>query len=310
MAGKVGYSDVAPFFKSEPNGQKTWWDSRSTVEMPTDLEDRNPVLQGWLSDDCPKLAGLRYAKYAWDLDSWTEYWDIYRPETKGCYYFGSADCAGYLNQFLPNPVTGRRSPVFDVWKALIFSSGDASMAAFEEQFYARIRQPEVKEAVLAVDELVRRLLRNHFTDETGKVDIYAYLDCMERFGKDTLPECRERFERIADDDARKPTSLHHTIEGDVMWFAWALHLECAQSVAAPDAEATAVRAILLAGIAQGCAFDYAFRRGYRTRKEYRAADSTSRASIWSRSLLCAGDFSLGARELRELFRIRTYGDQS
>lgn len=54
---------------------------------------------------------------------------------------------------------------------------------------------------------------------------------MERFRRNTLPECPEQYALIPDDNGRKSSALHHTIEGDIMWFAWAVHLECAALVA-------------------------------------------------------------------------------
>ena len=334
MSGGVGYGDIASLLASESKGLRNtratgtnvpvalssnWWELRSGMKVMNEAERRawasgleslDPLVRAWLSDDCPTLRAEKYAKYAWELDAWTEYWDIYHPETKGCYYFGSTEHAGFLNQFLPSP-SGGRSPVFDAWKSLALCSADEPhVPALQERFQSLLRQTEVSEAVSAVDELVRRLLRSHFADERGELDPYAYLDAMERFGKDTLPECQERFDRIADDDPRKSTSLHHTIEADVMWFAWALHLECAQLVAPPDAAAGAERNVLMAGIALGCSFDYAVRRGYRTRKEYRSDQPGSWARIWSRSLECASDFAKGVGEVRDLFRIRTFGDQS
>jgi hypothetical protein len=73
--------------------------------------------------------------------------------------------------------------------------------------------------VLAVDELVRPLVHKHFARALDEVDELAYLDAMERFGRDVLPENRERFALIPADDPRKSTAMHHTIEGDIMWLA-------------------------------------------------------------------------------------------
>jgi hypothetical protein len=76
-----------------------------------------------------------------------------------------------------------------------------------------------------------------------------------------LPECPERFERVPEHDMRKSSALHHTIEGHVMWFAWAVRLECAELAAPADPEAQALRRLLMARAALGCSFDFAFERG-------------------------------------------------
>ena len=306
MTGSAGYADVLPFLHDHSD----WWELRSQLEKLPRLGLPNgghPIVSAWYRDGCPKLRGTQYAQYAWELDAWTEYWDVYRPETGGRYYFGSADHPGYLNRFLPNP-SGRRSPVFDSWKAVALDTRETPDFSLEERFAQSVRDPEVTEAVLAVDELVRRIVSNHFNDGSGRLDALAYLDAMERFGRDTLPENPERYALIPDDDPRKSSALHHTIEGDIMWFAWALHLECAELVAPADPQGQAVRRLLMAGTALGCAFDSAFRHGYRTRKEYQSADDGAWSRIWARARLCAASFAAGSREMRELFRIRTFGD--
>ena len=44
----------------------------------------------------------RYAAWFHDLDAWTEYWDIYHPESKGRYYFGNGrDEQGLLPAYMP-----------------------------------------------------------------------------------------------------------------------------------------------------------------------------------------------------------------
>src|SRR5580698_3567986 len=44
----------------------------------------------------------RYAAWFHELDAWTEYWDLYHPETRGRYYFGDGEVeAGLLTPLLP-----------------------------------------------------------------------------------------------------------------------------------------------------------------------------------------------------------------
>jgi hypothetical protein len=95
-----------------------------------------------------------------------------------------------------------------------------------------------------------------------------------------------------------------------MWFAWAVHLECAELAAPANPDVQEMRRLLMAGVALGCSFDFAFRKRCRTRREYTSADAATWERIWSRARRCLLDFEYGANEVRELFRIREYGDAS
>lgn len=318
MDGLVGYNDVGSLLHQMSGfaGQQSGWQecrsrllSGSIDVLTSSLTsaDDSCLLRSWLADECPKFRGTDYARFFGDLDSWTEYWDIYRPETHGRFYFGDEDQCGLLAAFLPSP-THPRNPVFDAWRRLSLDFDSNVALELQEHFEHQARHPQVVEAVLAVDELVRDLVGKHFSDATGSFDGLAYLDAMERFGKDTLPPSPERYERVPEHDPRKTSSLHHTIEGDIMWFGWAVHLECASLVAPSNADAQALRCSMMAGVALGCSFDFAFRGRRRTRKQYVAADANAAARIWTRAHECVHDFALAAKEVRELFRIREYGD--
>jgi hypothetical protein len=318
MGGLVGYGDVESLLREKvgiAEQRLEWQQCRSsllsgafddTIPSVTSAKDSH-LLRSWLADGCPKFRGTEYVRFFRDLDSWTEYWDIYHPETHGRFYFGDGQQSGLLGTFLPSPIRPR-NPVFDAWKQLSLNFEPNMASELHEHFEREVCQPQVAEAVLAVDELVLGLVHKYFTDAKGSFDGLAYLDAMERFGKDILPPSPERYERVPDHDARKRSSLHHTIEGDIMWFGWAVHLECTGLVAAPGAEAQALRCAMMAGIALGCSFDFAFRGRRRTRKEYLTADAEATARIWTRAQECMHDFASAAREVRELFRIREYGD--
>jgi len=318
MQGLVGYDQVAPIVPLlDPaiRPSTDWFELRSqlarvpaeSAALSTLPPAQSALLRAWLDDDCPKFPGGRYARFFWELDAWTEYWDIYHPETHGRYYFGEGDSPGYLNAFLPNPKRPR-NPVFDAWKVLALCSADGVDPKLLAKFESEALRPAVIDAVLAVDELVLGLVRKHFAAPSGGVDALAYLDAMERFGKNTLPECPERFERLSSIDPRKSSSLHHTIEGHIMWFGWAVHLECAQLSAPPDPDSHELRCLLMAGTALGASFDFAYRGRCRTRREYSSADGSAWANIWSRACECALDFPAASNEGRTLFRIREYGD--
>jgi hypothetical protein len=318
MNGLVGYDDVVSLLcqMSDFEGQQPGWQEcrsrllsadRHVLASSLTSTDDSRLLRSWVQDECPKRRGAEYARFFWDLDSWTEYWDIYHPETHGRFYFGDGFHPGFLAAFLPSP-TQLRNPVFEGWKRLALDFEPGTAPELQRHFESHIRQPHVTEAVLAVDELVLSLLREHFCDATGSIDKLAYLDAMERFGKDTLPACPERYERLPEHDPRKTSSLHHTIEGDIMWFGWAAHLECANLVGPQNAEVQALRCLMMAGVALGCSFDFAFRGRRRTRKQYLTADHQVTSRIWSAAQKCTRDFAWAAKEVRELFRIREYGD--
>jgi len=298
MAGGVGFDDLPEAWR-----RKDWFELRSKLRSEDATDDD---VRAWIADGCPRRRAEAYTAFFFELDAWSEYWDVYHPETKGLYHFGDGSQAGDLSAFLPGPGE-MRSPVFDAWKAYALASRDEENAPeakrrFEQEVE---RRPEMAEAAPAVDELVSRLVREHFARPDGSLDADAYFDALERFAVDTLPACPDRFALIASDDPRKASSISHTVAGDIMWFAWAVHLECAQLVAPATDE---MRALLMAGVALGCSMDYAFLGRCRTRAEYQSRDGAAWSKIWARARECVRDFDRAAAEVRELFFIRAYGD--
>jgi hypothetical protein len=278
--------------------------------MPRELSDwlalRSEV---WFNAGCPKWPVERYAAFFFELDAWSEYWDLYQPETRGRYYFGDCSDPGYLSTFLPSP-RQTRSPVFDAWKAQAIATrdpvaGPATRVAFEAAVGAR---PAIAEAVIEVDALVCRLVRQHFDTGNGSLDREVYFDAIERFARNLLPESPGRYARVPEHDYRKATSRHHTMEGDIMWFAWATQLDIAQLVAPASGAELELRTLLMAGVALGCSMDYAFSGRCRVRREYQPADAVAWSRIWQAASECASDFDAAAREVRELFLIRAFGD--
>ena len=60
--------------------------------------------------------GSRYSAFFHELDAWTEYWDIYHPETCGRYYFGDGrEGPGLLTRLLPRE---GRPEIFTAWTRL------------------------------------------------------------------------------------------------------------------------------------------------------------------------------------------------
>jgi len=252
------------------------------------------------SEDSLDDAGRRYAAWFHDLDAWTEYWDIYHPESHGRFYFGDdAQEPGLLGAFLPRK--GVPAP-FVAWNRMATRSGGVD--AFREAVTA----PGVSDAVIEVDALVSRLFAKHFGSASAP-DVQAdYLDAIHRFATDTLPPATERDGRIADDDPRKPTAGRHTLDGDMMWFAWALHTEAAFEIRGAQDRDHARRALMLAGVASGCPANFAWRGHRRTRPEYSPGDDTA-ALLRRRALSWAKDFEAARNEVHALFRIREWGHE-
>ena len=71
----------------------------------------------------------------------------------------------------------------------------------------------------------------HFGDPADGEIRYHYLEAMHRFATDTLPPAPQRHALVPEGDHRRRTAGRHTLDGDVMWFAWALHLEATHILA-------------------------------------------------------------------------------
>lgn len=243
-------------------------------------------------------SGSRYAAWFHDLDAWTEYWDIFHPESKGRYYFGDGhDEPGLLSTFMP-----RHSwpAPFAAWVAVAL--GSAPRSSFAEA----VRVPAVSDAVVEVDALIGRLFAQHFGDPADAGTRLHYLDAMHLFAIDALPAATRRHALVADGDHRKRTAGRHTLDGDVMWFAWALHLEATHLLApAGDGTAASRRALMLAAVATGCPANFAWRGHRRTRPGYRADDDTAH-QLRTLGLGWADDFEAARAEVHALYRIREW----
>lgn len=255
-------------------------------------------------------AGRRYAAYFHELDAWTEYWDVYRPETRGRYYFGDGTEPGLLTRFLPRDM---RPPPWTAWVRMALSSRDPDGPEAARAFVETLQAAGVSEAVLEVDVLLDRLFVAHFGAPDDPAVRRDYLQAVFRFAIDTLPAATERDARIPDSDPRKSTAGRHTLEGDIMWFAWALHAEAAGALrgreAGADPRGAARRALTLAGAAVGCAAQFAWRGHRRTRPEYRADAATERLLL-ERGLAWALDAPAAADEAHALYRIREFGSDA
>jgi hypothetical protein len=246
---------------------------------------------------CPVThANERHVGFFHELDAWTEYWDIYHPETCGRFYFGDGSELGLLTRLLPRH---GRPPVFVAWVRMALGQGPSS--AFADAVLA----PETVAAVVEIDALLRRVFTAHFGSADNPAVREDYLNAIFRFATNQLPPATERDALIADDDPRKPTAGRHRLDGDMMWFAWALVLEAAEVLCGTDAGHTR-RSLMLSGVASGCPADFAWRGHRRTRPEYGANNATA-ALLHERGVAWADDFTAAAREVHALFRIRESG---
>jgi hypothetical protein len=124
---------------------------------------------------------------------------------------------------------------------------------------------------------------------------------------DTLPAATERAARVDPADPRSHTAGRHTLDGDTMWFAWALATEAADALD-DTGERAAFHALTMAGIAVGCAANFAWRGHRRTRREYRPDGATAEL-LRRRGMAWASDLEGAAAKVHALFRIREWGER-
>jgi hypothetical protein len=205
----------------------------------------------------------RYSRFFSDLDSYTEYWDLYRPELRGKYmrYVGVV-FNGVLREWFEYAVKEKTAAAQQLWATLTQHVAAAPTA----------------EALRELDDLQRRLLEQHFPAADGRIDSESYLKAVEAFARDVLPPDADRLSRTPEDDSRHDYAGRHRMDGPSMWFSWAGVADC---VTLLPAEATPAphHALLVGAAAFGSAMDFTFRgqagvRG-KTRPEYRPDEATA-----------------------------------
>jgi hypothetical protein len=250
----------------------------------------------------PAMGGLvdsanRYAAWFHELDAWTQYWDIYHPETNGRYHFGNGNTEpGLLRKFLRRE---QRPAVFNAWVRMALALDS------REKFIEEARAPDVAAAVLEVDRLVSRLFREHFGDASDPHVQQDYINAMLCFGCDTLPPASERAAQFSDSDPRKKAAGRYAMEIDLVWFSSALFIEAVHANYGVD-EDHARRALMLAGICVGCSADFVWRGHRQSRPEY-SRDFQTAYLLRNMGAEWAGDFRAASREVHALFRIREWG---
>lgn len=244
-------------------------------------------------------ADARYVAWFHELDAWTEYWDVYHPESRGHFYFGDGNSeAGLLSKLLPNR---ERPAVFSAWTRMALRSDSANA------FLSELAAADVGAAILEIDGFVGGLFEKHFGNASDAAVQRDYLEAMFRFATDALPPATERDSRIEPSDPRKATAGRHALDNDIMWFAWGFELDGAH-VLMRAAEARARHALQMAGVALGCAANFAWRGHRRTRPEYHP-DEATRALLFERGTRWACDFHAAAGEVHALYRIREWFDE-
>ncbi|MBS0418590.1 MAG: hypothetical protein JSR66_12820 [Proteobacteria bacterium] len=253
----------------------------------------------------PAMGGLveasnRYAAWFHELDAWTQYWDIYHPETNGRYHFGNGTTEqGLLRKFLRRE---QRPAAFNAWVRMALAlDGHA-------KFVEEARVPEVAAAVLEVDRLVSRLFKQHFGDASDPGVQADYINAMLCFGCDTLPPASERAEQFSSSDPRRQAAARYAMESDFVWFSCALHLEAVHAIYGVDEE-HARRTLMLAGIAVGCSADFVWRGHRQSRPEY-SRDCQTAYMLRNMGVEWANNFRAAREEVHALFRIREWGREA
>jgi hypothetical protein len=244
-------------------------------------------------------AANRYVSWFHELDAWTQYWDVYHPETNGRYHFGNGTTEpGLLRRFVRHE---QRPAVFNAWVRLALNLDT------RQRFIEEARVPEVAAAVLEVDRLVSRLFEAHWGDAADPRVQEDYINAMLCFGCDMLAPATERAARFADEDPRREGAGRYTMEFDLVWFSCALHIEAVHAIFGVD-EDHARRALMLAGLAVGCSADYVWRGRRQTRPEY-SRDFQTAYLLRNMGMEWAANFAAAAREVHALFRIREWGTE-
>jgi hypothetical protein len=253
----------------------------------------------------PAMGGLveasnRYAAWFHELDAWTQYWDIYHPETNGRYHFGNGTTEpGLLRTFLRRE---QRPAAFNAWVRMALALDGRG------KFVEEAREPEVAAAVLEVDRLVSRLFKQHFGDASNPGVQADYINAMLCFGCDTLPPASARAEQFSSCDPRRPAAARYAMENDFVWFSCALHLEAVHAIYGVDEE-HARRTLMLAGIAVGCSADFVWRGHRQSWPEY-SRDFQTAHMLRNLGVEWANDFGAARAQVHALFRIREWGREA
>jgi hypothetical protein len=318
QTGSIGFvEDIVGFFSQKDRDHMAFmmdlgaWDSvrdnavgieRETREgrMPPAPDpqwtpDQVQRFSAWINEGMPKHRSSKYAAYFTELDAWTEYWDIYKPETQGRFYNGDGTTPGMLSTIFP---------LIEKWREYAQFESEPEGPDVLVELQARMADPVVASEFREMEELLDRLVRSHFAID-GTLDVEAFLDAFESFGRDTLPLDHDRDARVPDGDFRKEHAKYHRMDGAGLWFVWAGFLDCASLLENSAAHAKS-RLLMMAAITIGCPMDFVFRERSRSRPGYRKDERTVKL-LRRRALRFANSWDAAASEARDLFRIHDAG---
>jgi len=257
-------------------------------------EEKKVLFASWIEDGAPKRRGDNYAAFFRDLDSYTEYHDVYGRPTEENYM-------QYVGRYF-----GRdRNLALNLWKEYAELSLEDAEYKDElwEEILKEINSPIIKNSILKVEELMVKLLEEHFNFDS-QLDTEAILDAFTFFGKDELPEDLERYQRIValndPEDFRLPYARYHRMDGAVMWFNWMGHIECAHSI---DSGSNAhVRQAFMSGVCLGSSMDFVFRQREKTKTKYYDVERGEKR-MQRQAERNLNDFTKGIKESHELYQV-------
>ena len=233
----------------------------------------------------PTEGAERFAAYFRDLDSYTQYWEFYRPELNGSYM------NLIVGVLFPGPV--------DAWEtfARVESTAEApqALAALKESIAA----PAHADALDQIDALLRDLLNEHFPGQGQEAfDVDGYLAAVGAFARDRLPVDENRLARVGGggDDVS-----HHRMDDPSMWFKWSAAVDC-PSMALNPAVVAPMHGLYLPGAVFGSAMDCVFRARGRTRPEYHG-DAATEKLLREQARQWARDGNLARAQVRDLYRV-------
>jgi hypothetical protein len=262
-------------------------------DMPPDgpwPPERVQLFKAWITEGAPKRRGNGYAAFFVDLDSYTEYWREYRPETNGRFM------APIRQVIFPR--------LLPLWRNYVLA-GPQDKPRFQQDLITVLNEPAVSQAVTLIDGLLLELVGQHFSGADG-LDRKAAIEAQLLFGKDELPLDPARDARIPTGDPRKPFAKFHRMDGAIMWFNWAAHIECSVLLLGEGATGHGIRTAQLAGICGGSSMDFTFRDNrLPTRPEYRRNDATER-EIRRKTETIATSWTQAVDECHELFGIAAH----
>ena len=261
------------------------------------------TFQVWVSEGGPKRRAERYSEFFRAIDAHTEYFDVYRADgniTDMGPFYSVFWGEGLLlqNQWLKYASVNPSTPILTAQKQHLW-----------QQVVAECSKPQIRAALIAIDDFVCDLVRKMFSD-VNTIDIEALCDAFAAFGEDTLPLDQDREDRVralgnpSDYRLVNDFAKHHRMDTRELWFYWFGHLQCVKACISGQSDGNdTIRTALLAGLFSGQCHDTAFRLGSNrlTRSVYR--DASGRQAIISTARIIASQWDAGVQEMETLYHM-------